>query len=145
MMIDPATQADAKAIAQIHRAARQAAMPWLPSLHSAADDLHYFSTQVLPIQHVLMAREAGRAIGFIACHDEWLNHLYIVPSRWRRGIGARLLAAARADLTYLQLWVFQDNMAAQQFYAKHGFTLREVTDGQTNEEKTPDARMDWRR
>lgn len=145
MKIGLATQGDALAMAQIHRAARKSAMPWLPDIHSANEDLRYFSTQVLPIQQVLIARADEQSVGFIACHEGWLNHLYISPNWWRGGIGTQLLAAARSTYTHLQLWVFQQNIAARHFYSKNGFVEREFTDGRDNEEKSPDLRMEWTR
>lgn len=145
MTIDEALPADAEKIAMIHRSARQAAMPWLPVLHTPTEDLRYFKTIVLPSQKVLVAREGGRAAGFVSFDQGWLNHLYIAPDRWGLGLGTRLLDAAKSDSKYLQLWVFQKNARARQFYSTHGFCERELTDGGGNEEKVPDIRMDWAR
>jgi putative acetyltransferase len=146
MIVDEATSADAKMIAKIHRTARQTAMPWLPVLHTPEEDLWYFKTMVLPVEKVLIAREGANAVGFISVgQDGWLNHLYIDPDHWGAGFGTKLLKAARSDSSYLQLWVFQGNARARHFYSSHGFREREYTDGQHNEEKVPDIRMDWRR
>jgi GNAT superfamily N-acetyltransferase len=145
MMIGEASSADAKAIAQIHRAARDQAMPWLPVLHSPKEDLWFFKNMVLPLEKVLIARVGKQAVGFISFDQGWLNHLYIAPDRWGMGLGTKLLEAARSDVSHLQLWVFQGNAMARQFYSKHGFCEREFTDGQRNEEKVPDMRMEWMR
>lgn len=145
MIIDKATPTDASAIARIHRVARQKAMPWLPVLHTPEQDLWYFNTMVLPVENVLIVREKKQPVGFISFHQGWLNHLYIAPHRWGFGLGIGLLEAARSDLDHLQLWVFQENTNARNFYSKHGFLEREFTDGRGNEEKMPDLRMDWSR
>jgi putative acetyltransferase len=145
MIICKASSAEATAIAQIHRKARQKAMPWLPILHTPEQELWFFSTVVLPIENVLIAREETRPVGFISSHQGWLNHLYIAPDRWGLGLGTRLLAAARSDSDHFQLWVFQENMKARQFYYKHGFREREFTNGRGNEERVPDVRMEWSR
>lgn len=145
MKIDKATRADATAIAQIHRAARQKAMPWLPALHTPEEDHWYFETIVLPTETVLIAREQIRPVGFISLHKGWVNHLYIAPDRWGMGFGLKLLETARSDLDHLQLWVFQKNTRARQFYSNRGFCDRESTDGHDNEEKMPDLRMEWSR
>ena len=145
MIIDKASSADAAAIAQIHRTARQKAMPWLPVLHGPEEDLWFFSTMVLPEEMVLVARENTQPVGFISSHQGWLNHLYIAPDRWGMGLGTRLLEAARSETDHLQLRVFQDNTKARHFYSKHGFCERAFTDGRGNEEKVPDLRMEWSR
>lgn len=145
MIICEASSADAKAIAKIQRTARQKAMPWLPTLHTPKEDLWFFNTKVLPLEKVLIACDETQAVGFISFSQGWLNHLYVTPTHWGIGLGTMLLEAARADLTYLQLWVFQRNARARHFYSKHGFCEREFTDGQSNEEKVPDLRMEWTR
>ncbi len=145
MIICEASSADLKAIAKIHRAARREAMPWLPELHTPEEDLWFFTTIVLPVEKVLIAREETQVVGFISCNQGWLHHLYIAPDRWGTGLGSRLLQAARSDLSELQLWVFQRNTRARHFYFKHGFCDREFTDGQGNEERMPDLRMEWTR
>jgi hypothetical protein len=44
----------------------------------------------------------------------------------------------------LELWVFQRNDAAREFYARHGFIELRRTDGSGNEEREPDVRLAWR-
>jgi hypothetical protein len=43
------------------------------------------------------------------------------------------------------LWTFQQNDGARRFYERHGLRLIRLTDGEDNEEKTPDALYAWRR
>lgn len=145
MRIRPADQTDVDGIAQIHRTARAAAMPWLPVVHSATEDIAYFRDRVLPSETVLVAETEDAMLGFVAFVGNWLNHLYIAPSSFRRGIGSQLLGMAQAKSDELQLWTFQGNATARAFYAKHGFRDVEFTDGQNNEEQTPDVRLIWRR
>lgn len=135
---------DAAPIARIMRTARKTAMPWLPDLHTEAQDLWFVTHRMLPLDSVAVAEASGVVQGFIATHDDWLNHLYLAPPVWRCGIGSALLTHARDGRTFLQLWVFQRNTAAQAFYHKHGFTVAERTDGSGNEEGFPDVRMAWR-
>lgn len=49
MEIDSATAADADAVAATFAAARQAAMPWLPTLHSDAENRRYFAEHVIDV------------------------------------------------------------------------------------------------
>ena len=43
----------------------------------------------------------------------------------------------------LRLWVFQRNTPALRFYAARGFRVVEHTDGSRNEEREPDALLEW--
>jgi hypothetical protein len=43
-----------------------------------------------------------------------------------------------------QFWVFQQNEHARRFYEAHGSVAVELTDGEGNEEKTPDVRYEWK-
>ncbi len=52
--------------------------------------------------------------------------LYIAPAFWRKGIGRRLIDAARhalqsAGYTDVALWVLLDNRRARAFYKRSGF------------------------
>jgi GNAT superfamily N-acetyltransferase len=119
-------------------------MPWLPNLHSAAGDLKFFANRVIPNYTVEVAETDGKIAGFVSYADDWVEQLYIDPPYWRNGFGSDLLARALDGVTYRQLWVFEQNSAAQKFYARHGFEVVERTDGSNNEEKCPDLRMEWR-
>nr|WP_321360141.1 GNAT family N-acetyltransferase [uncultured Hyphomonas sp.] len=119
-------------------------MPWLPVVHSPEDVLEFFRDQVLPSQTVIVADKSEQITGFAAYKGEWLHHLYVAPDAWQSGIGSRLLRRALAASSVLQLWAFQQNRTARAFYARFQFEEVEFTDGQRNEEKTPDVRMIWR-
>ena len=43
-----------------------------------------------------------------------------------------------------EFWVFQQNERARRFYELHGCVAVELTDGEGNEERTPDIRYEWR-
>ena len=140
-----ATPDDAARIAEIHRRARIQAMPWLPIVHTPEEDFDYFSNTVLRSQTVRVAIQNNTVVGFSAFAEGWLNHLYVHPRFWKSGYGKLLLHSAQEDNRSLQLWTFQKNHTAREFYRRFGFTEVEKTDGQENEEKTPDVRMTWER
>jgi ribosomal protein S18 acetylase RimI-like enzyme len=77
--------------------------------------------------------------------ENWIAQLQVDPDRFRQGIGSALVRHAQTLQSELQLWCFQQNGAARAFYARHGFTAVEFTNGEGNAEKTPDARYIWRR
>jgi hypothetical protein len=45
-----------------------------------------------------------------------------------------------ADQRRRQLWTFQKNARARQFYEDRGWTQAELTDGQASEENEPEVR-----
>lgn len=133
---------DAAAMTAVFRAAR-GAMAYLPVLHSADEDAAWIAGHVLGTLQVWVAGDG--AIGWMALSPERIEHLYVGPALQGRGAGARLVAVAQATYPRLDLWTFQANAGARRFYARHGFVDVELTDGQGNEERVPDVRMEWRR
>jgi GNAT superfamily N-acetyltransferase len=144
-MIDSARPEDAAALAALFSAARRTAMPWLPELHTAAEDREFVERRVLAECEVLVARRDGEPLAFLALNGGQVDHLYVRPDAQRQGVGGALLDAAKARRPRgLQLWAFQRNGAALAFYARHGFTELDRTDGRDNEEREPDVRLGWR-
>lgn len=144
MKLRQATPADADRLADIHATSRAAAMPWLPVLHTPAEDRWFYRHIVIPDHDVEVCETDDQIVGFIAITDKWLHHLYIDPAYIGQGIGTGLLQSAMARRKDLRLWVFQRNERARAFYAKNGFLELELTDGDANEEKMPDVLMHWR-
>jgi len=144
MEVVPAQPSDAPALAAIFTAARRDAMPWLPRLHTEAEDRRYIAEQVLGTSDVLVVRRPDGPVGFLALRGGMVEHLYVRPDAQRGGVGTALVDAAkelRPD--GLRLWVFQRNEGARAFYARHGFTEIELTDGAGNEEREPDVLLAW--
>jgi GNAT superfamily N-acetyltransferase len=142
---------DGVAVAAVFGAAR-AEMRYLPRLHTAEEDVAFFSEHVLPTSMVTVAEGGeggpdGELIGFAAIADDWLRHLYVAPAWQGRGIGRALLARAMADHRAMEaglsLWVFAENRRARALYGRVGFVEVEWTDGSRNEEGVPDVRMRW--
>jgi GNAT superfamily N-acetyltransferase len=135
---------DARDIAIVHRAAMRVSLSFLPELHTAAEDLRFFSERFLPVNEVWVADAAGETVGYIGFDADWIHHLYLLPEFQGQGIGPQLLALALADGRARRLWTFQQNHRARRFYEARGFVLLQLTDGAGNEEKTPDALYEWR-
>ena len=91
---------------------------------------------------LLIARDGECIVGFIAfgrCRDEdaeasqaeiWA--IYVVPSHWSQGLGARLWRQSRRRLEEqryetVSLWVLTGNTRAIQFYAGVGFEPDEAS------------------
>lgn len=149
---------DARAAADVWLRARKASVPAIPPpVHSDDDVREYFATVVVPTMHVWLASiEAGSVaapsptlattpatVGVLAVSDDWIEHLYVDPSAFGRGIGTRLLSVAKGFRPEgLQLWTFAANAGARRFYERHGFAAVEQTEGD-NEEGAPDVRYRW--
>jgi putative acetyltransferase len=138
-----ATPSDVPAIAALFRRSRHAKLPYLPDLHSEADDLVFFGGVIGECNVIVAEHEA--IVGFIAWKPGWVDHLYVDPRRLREGLGSILLAEAMAAEVALKLYAFQRNTDAIAFYERHGFRTIETTDGAGNEEKEPDALLAWSR
>jgi GNAT superfamily N-acetyltransferase len=143
-LIRRATMDESDEVAAVHRASREAAMPFLRALHTREEDRSFFRTRVFPACEVWVAHDAGIA-GFIAFRGGWIDHFYVRPDRQRRGHGRVLLGKAKERHPELQLWTFQRNLNAIAFYTANGFRLVRETNGSANEEREPDALFAWSR
>ncbi|PDS44111.1 GNAT family N-acetyltransferase [Rhizobium anhuiense] len=134
-----------QAAAGIRRVSLWQRLPWLPDLHTPAEEEQYWRMHLLPNCTILGAAMANRLVGVIAYGDNWIEQLYILPGFQGMGIGSLLLGRAKEEMDEIRLWTFQRNIGARAFYEKHGFTAEEETDGADNEEIEPDVLYHWRR
>lgn len=118
-------------------------LPWLAGLHTPEEDTWFFREKIFKENRVWGGVDAGRIIGIIAFTSDWINQFYVLPEAQRRGIGSKLLTIAQAEASRLQLWTFQRNTLARQFYEARGFVAIRQTDGSGNEEKEPDILYAW--
>jgi putative acetyltransferase len=130
-------------VALIHRASFDAALPWLSGLHTPDEDRAYFRDVVFEQCAVWGGYLDGRLVGFVAFRENWIDQLYVLPGFQRRSAGNGLLALAKGAHTPLNLWTFQRNSGARQFYERNGFVAIEETDGSRNEEREPDVLYRW--
>jgi ribosomal protein S18 acetylase RimI-like enzyme len=119
-------------------------LTFLPLLHTLEDHKRFFG-RVLAEGEMWVYDEASAIVGFLAFWGGVLSHLYLEPRVFGRGVGDALFEHAkqlRPD--GFDFWVFQDNTRARRFYERHGCRAVEFTTGESNEEKTPDVRYEWR-
>jgi len=136
---------DMESAARVHRAAFDAALPWLAGLHTPDEDCWFYRERVFPSCE-LWGRFAGQELtGIIAFRAGWVEQLYVLPGAQGQGSGTTLLDVAKRDFDRLQLWTFQRNNAARRFYERRGFVLLQETNGTRNEEREPDALYRWTR
>lgn len=76
----------------------------------------------LPASQVLMAYEDGVPVAFAATTMHVLAALFVLPSRWKNGVGRKLLEQLFSKHDQLDLSVYQKNQRAKIFYKRNGFT-----------------------
>ena len=119
-------------------------MPYIPRLHTPAEDLAYV-TGLFAEHEVWVAGDDDAVLGFTILAADQLLQIHVEPAEQNKGIGGRLLdEAKRRRPAGFSLWVFQKNEGARRFYERHGLELVQLTDGQDNEEREPDAQYAWR-
>jgi GNAT superfamily N-acetyltransferase len=142
-VIRSATPDDVEAVVRIFRESRAEAMPWLPVVHTAEEDAAFYRGRLAGEAWVYELD--GRVAGFALVTDDDLDALYVAPEAQRRGVGSALFRRAQAARPGgLGWWVFRDNTRARRFYEGLGGRCLYETDGAGNEERTPDARYEWR-
>jgi GNAT superfamily N-acetyltransferase len=135
-----ATAADAERVSEIFLASRRAAMPWLVEAHTD-DETRWWHTNVLvPRGTVVVAEREGQVVGFADPAGGWLNALYIAPPAQGTGVGSALFEHSMAlQPNGFDLWVFQRNTRALDFYARYGCVEVRRTNGADNQEQEPDV------
>ncbi|MEP5731749.1 MAG: GNAT family N-acetyltransferase [Sulfitobacter sp.] len=118
--------------------------PWMPKLHTGAEDVAHAGV-LIDRGWVTIAQIDGKVAGFAAFDDPDLDALFVTQSARGQGVGTALISHLQSQHPVLELWTFQANTPAQQFYLKHGFSEVERTDGARNDESLPDMRFVWRR
>jgi ribosomal protein S18 acetylase RimI-like enzyme len=121
------------------------ATDWMPRVHSYEDVVKHYQTEVATRRQTIVAVDASRVRGFVTITpDKFITAIYIERASRGLGIGGLLLERAKRELSpEANLYVFQNNLRAQNFYAKHGFVEINRTTGD-NEENLPDILMEWR-
>jgi integrase/GNAT superfamily N-acetyltransferase len=99
--------------------------------------------QYLPASQVCIAYEEGIPVGFTATHGNTLEALFVLPTRWKSGIGRRLINQLFSEHEELQLTVYQKNQRAIAFYQRMGF----ITGRQQECQHTGEVEllMSWKR
>jgi len=105
-----------------------------------------FAEVLLPDGRTWVAIDDDRIVAVLTLDGDDLDQLYVDPPHAGQGIGSMLVDLAKSlRPDGLELWTFQSNLRAQEFYRRHGFGEVRRTDGAGNEEHAPDIRMAWPR
>lgn len=143
--IRKAIAADVAAVADVFMASQADALPFLAKLHTPLETLAFIANEVFPQCEVWVALDGAVIVGMMALNGTHLDHLYLQPGVYRRGIGTILLdQAKRLSPHSLTLFAFQINARACAFYEHHGFVATEYGDGSSNEAREPDVLYEWK-
>jgi ribosomal protein S18 acetylase RimI-like enzyme len=138
-----AVPADAPAVADIYLAAFHATYDF-PLAHTDDECLAWLAEEVVPLMETWVAELAGRVVAMMVLDEAGIGHLYVDPPSHSRGIGSRLVELAKERRPDgLELYTFQANERARQFYERHGFAVVTLGDGSGNEERQPDVLYRW--
>jgi ribosomal protein S18 acetylase RimI-like enzyme len=116
---------------------------WMPVLHDREANLGFLSGLIDSHECRAVRSDTG-LLGFLARREGHIDAIYIAPAARGKGIGAALIAEVKAAEAEIELWTFQANTQAIEFYLREGFREVERTDGSRNDERLPDLRLIWR-
>jgi GNAT superfamily N-acetyltransferase len=136
-MIRRAREDEVETLLTIQRAACVTAFAHIfpPDLYPFPDELvrdAWREAVADPEVETYVAEDAGETVGSVSVGDVYLRTLYVVPSRWRSGIGTALhdLALerlrARGNST-AKLWTLEENWEARRYYERRGWKLNGET------------------
>lgn len=146
LTLRPGVEGDAPEVTALFLASRRDALSFLPEIHTDEETRHFIANVVFASCVVWVAELDGRIVGFMALNGHHLDHLYVRPGYYRRGVGSALMAKARTfSPDKLTLYTFQRNIRARAFYEDLGFRAVEFGDGSENEEGEPDVLYEWLR
>lgn len=139
LAVRAAQAGDAAAIARIHRAARET-IPLTNALHSLDEVIAYHAALIAAADVRVAVDGAGEVLGYAARQGDVLAQLYVAPEAQRKGLGAALLGAMRAERA-LTLWCFSHNTRALAFWRRFGAIEIGREEGSENEEGLPALRF----
>jgi ribosomal protein S18 acetylase RimI-like enzyme len=115
---------------------------WMPEVHSRAE-CRDFCGRMIARGWVIVAAQGGETLGFLARDETEICAFYVADGAQGRGIGKRLLAAAKLARDRLWLRCFQANLRARGFYEAADFVETARSAGQANDENLPDITYVW--
>ena len=145
-VIRPYRPEDFDAVVILWRVSREKSLPQFQREkgHFFYEDMAYFRDHILADDIVWLAVDStGRPVAFMALKDDFIDHLYVHPNYWRKGLGEKMLAHARTlSPRHLWLYTLQVNLNARAFYEKNGFKAVEfgISPAPENE---PDVKYEW--
>lgn len=138
-----AGEVDAEAVATLWLRSRKASVPLIPEpVHSDADVRSWVAGVLVPAGQTWVLEGQAGIVAMMTLAHGWIEQLYVDPACCGMGAGSTLVQHAKSVFSRLDLWTFQSNTRARQFYEGHGFLRVGETSGE-NEEGAPDVHYRW--
>lgn len=140
---------EVEATARMWQDSQRAAYTWFreDQRHPFDEALAYFRDSIC--EHceiwvaVAPASSSARIVGLLALEESWVDHLYVAPGFWEKGIGSALLDHAKAlQPDKLELVTLQRNRRARRFYESRGFRSTKFGVSPPPESE-PDVYYEW--
>ncbi|MDM8532949.1 GNAT family N-acetyltransferase [Anaerolineales bacterium HSG25] len=142
----PYTSADFMAVTEMWHYSKRAAFPYvaLQQEYDIARNRGYFQHEIVPNYQLWVAEMTGQIVGFMAYKPTYIDQLFVHLSYQGQGVGTALLNHAKAISPQgLQLYTFEKNHVARQFYEQNGF--RAIKFGVSPApESEPDVLYEWK-
>lgn len=134
LTIRKATPADFDELAEIWEASVRATHDFLPEQNIRALKPQVRELYMPKIPMLLASGEAGEPLGFIGCHENRIEMLFVSPESRGTGVGKQLLQYAIEQLQVDEVDVNEQNPQGVGFYLHMGFeqTGRSELDGEGN-------------
>lgn len=143
-MLPPASIADADDVARVYLISRRAAMPWLVAERTDKETVTRVRTVLIPSGGVTVAEVGGEVVAYCWAGDGWLLGLFVDPAFQGQGVGSALFKSVQRQLPRgFDMWVFERNSRALQFYARYGCRKVQRADGSTSEGHEPGVLLRW--
>ena len=146
LSIRPFQEEDEPAIVGVWYRSGQAAYRFLPSWQTLTlDRAGKIFREVIRAQcNIWIGSLDEQIVAYLAMKGSYIDRMYVDPSEWRKGSGARFIAFAKSvSPDGLELHTQQENRAARTFYEKHGFTAVKFGTSPPPE-SAPDVEYHWR-
>jgi ribosomal protein S18 acetylase RimI-like enzyme len=144
--IRPYRPSDFDALTILWRVAREKSLPDFQRTkgHFFYEDCDYFKHHILTSNKMWVVVLDKARVAFMAINESFIDHLYVHPDHWRRGIGFQLIEhAKRLSPEHLWLYTLQVNVNARAFYEKNGFVIEKLGVSPAPESE-PDVEYHWR-
>ena len=115
LVLRPYAAADRDACLAIWRAASETGHPFLTRTELDADQVLVRDIYLSRATITLACDDEG-PVGFIALIDDFIGGLFVLPARYRQGVGRLLINAASRQAGRLSVEVYAANTEAWRFY-----------------------------
>lgn len=120
--VDESNIAVAGAIhAESWRASHGFCTPEFVAAHTAGTQTEYLRREMAAGKQIFLLADP-EPVGIVSVFGDLIENLYVLPEKWNRGHGSRLLEFAAERCTgEPRLWVLNTNGAARRLYERQGF------------------------